>query len=677
MKKLFYIIAGGALLLTACNNHDKVAATGSYFDKTGMDSSVSPGDNFYDYVNGGWVKHATIPADQSRWGSFDSLRQENIKKLKTILEESAAKKDLKKGTLEQKAGDFYASGMDTAAIEKVGYAPLKPMLAKIEAVKNYQELITLLANSAKDGDGDLLALYVSSDQKNSSVNILNAYQTGTSLPEKGYYTRNDSVTANLRQQLVNHAAKYFVLTGEDSVQAAKDAADVLKLETKIAQSHSTPVELRDPVKNYHKMAVTEVQKLAPNIPWSAALAQMGFNKVDSINVSQPEYLKALSSLLASEPISVWKNKVRFDYIASNAEALSKSFRDEDFRYGQFFSGEKTQKERWKTMVSLSDQNLKDVLSQLYVQKYFTPEAKRRMDSLVNNLQTVFRARIGKLSWMSDTTKQQALTKLNTILKKIGYPTKWKDYGDVEISRDNYFANLKSLDRHAYKEQIAKLGQPVDRTEWDMTTPTVNAYYNPSYNEIVFPAGILQFPFFDVNADDAINYGAIGVVIGHEMTHGFDDEGRQFDEKGNLKDWWTPADGQAFMAKANGLIAQYSSYTVLDSLHVNGALTLGENIADLGGVTIAYDAFKLTKQGQDTVKIDGFTPDQRFFLGFAQVWRGTVRPELMRTLIATNPHSPYQYRVNGVLTNFTPFYTAFGVTEKSKMYKAPADRAIIW
>jgi len=675
MNKLFYVITGCALLLSACNTGPKVAPA-HYFDATGMDLTVSPADNFYNYANGGWVKTAQIPADQSRWGSFDSLRQENIKKLKTILEESSTKADLKKGSLEQKAGDFYASGMDTVAIEKVGYAPLKPMLVKIDQVKNYQELIALIAANTKDGDGDLINPYVSADQRNSSVYILNLSQAGTSLPEKGYYTRQDSVTKNLRLQLVQHAATYFMLTGEDTTKALKDADDVLSLETLIAESHSTPVELRDPVKNYNKISIEDLQKLAPNIQWKSTLTTMGYT-ADSIDVTQPAYFKALSALLASQPISVWKNKVRFDYIRDNAEALSKAFRDEDFRYGQNFSGEKVQKERWKTMVQESDQLLRDILSQLYVQKYFTPEAKNRMDSLVNNLQLVFKGRIGKLTWMSDATKEQALIKLNTIMKKIGYPTKWKDYSDVEISRDNYFANLKSFDRHYYKEQVAKLGKPVDRTEWDMTAPTVNAYYNPSYNEIVFPAGILQYPFFDVNADDAINYGAIGVVIGHEMTHGFDDEGRQYDEKGNLKDWWTPADGEAFMAKANGLIKEYNDFTVLDSLHVNGALTLGENIADLGGVTIAYDAFKLTKQGHDTTKIDGFTPDQRFFLGFAQVWRGTVRPELMRTMITTNPHSPYQYRVNGVLVNFAPFYSAFGVTEKNKMYKAPADRVVIW
>ena len=676
MKKIFLAITGSAMLLTACNNHPKVENTASYFDTKGMDSTVSAGDNFYSYANGKWVNTAQIPADLSSWGGFDSLRQGNINKLRTILDSLATKTDLKKGTLEQKAGDFYASGMDTVAIEKVGYTPLKARLAQIGAVQNYKDLISLLASGTKDGDGDLISMFVNSDARNSSMNILNLYQGGTSLPEKGYYTRNDSVTVNMRQQLVAHAARYFVLTGEDSAQAAKDAQDVLKIETELAQSHLAPAELRVPLNNYHKMAVADLQKSAPNIQWKETLSTMGF-ATDSLNVGQPKYVETLSKLLASEPISVWKNKVRFDYISRNADALSKAFRDEDFKYGQLFSGAKTQKERWKIMVSETDEDLKDVLGQLYVQKYFTADAKRRMDTLVNNLQNAFRVRIGKLTWMSDSTKQLALIKLNAIMKKIGFPDKWKSYDDVDINRSDYFSNLKSVTRHFFAEQMKKLNKPVDRGEWGMTPPTVNAYYEPANNEIVFPAGILQFPFFDANADDAINYGAIGVVIGHEMTHGFDDEGRQYDAVGNLKNWWTQADGEAFDAKAKNLINQYSSYTVLDSLHVKGDLTLGENIADLGGVTIAYDAFQLTKQAHDTTKIDGFTPNQRFFLGFAQVWRGKVRPERLRMLIATNPHSPYQFRVNGVLTNFEPFYQAFGVTEKSKMYKAPEDRVVIW
>jgi putative endopeptidase len=424
------------------------------------------------------------------------------------------------------------------------------------------------------------------------------------------------------------------------------------------------------------MSVGQLEKLSPNVSWSEAFSRMKI-KPDSVNVGQPNYFTALSQLLASQPIDVWKAKVKFDYINGNTAYLSKAFRDAAFDFNKIFSGQKVQKERWKTMVSNSDEGLKDLLSQLFVQKYFPPEAKKRMDELVNNLQSAFKKRIEKLDWMGDSTRQKALTKLNTIIKKIGYPDKWKNYDDVEISKDDFYGNNVSISKHNYREMIEKLGKPVDKTEWGMTPATVNAYYNPSFNEIVFPAGILQFPFFDMRADDAINYGGIGMVIGHEITHGFDDQGRQYDAEGNLKEWWTPSDAEKFNAKTNEVVKQYDTYTILDSMHINGKLTLGENLADLGGLAIAYDAFKMTDQAKSTEKIDGFTPDQRFFLGFAQVWRLINRDETMRVRVTTDPHSPEMFRVNGPLSNFEPFYAAFGIKESDKMYKKEADRAKVW
>ena len=672
MKKISILLAGGLLVMASCKNNTDTP----YFDKAGMDTTVPPGDNFFRYANGNWIKNTRIPDDQSGWGSFYTLYDGNLKKLRTILDEVSAKKDHVKGTAEQKVGDFYASGMDTAAIEKVGYEPLKPMLAKIDAIKDYKELLSLLADNAKEGDGDLVGFYVGADERNSVKNILVLYQTGTSLPEKDYYTKTDSITVNQRNKLVDHAAKYFSLVGMDEAIAKKSAQSVLALETEIAKSHITPVAQRDPIKNYNKMSVAELEKLAPNINWADNFSRMGI-KTDSINVSQPKYYQALSVLLASQPIDVWKQKVKFDYITSNASLLNKAFRDERFAFNKLFSGAKTQPERWKKMVSLSDNGLKDLLGQIFVEKYFPPEAKKRMDELVNNLQIAFKARISKLEWMSDTTKQKAQEKLAAFLKKIGYPSKWKSYDDVEISRDHFYANMRSMAKHDYKENISKVGKPVDKTEWGMTAPTVNAYYNPTFNEIVFPAGILQFPFFDMKADDAINYGGIGLVIGHEMTHGFDDQGRQYDAEGNLKDWWLPKDGELFKSKAKGVVNQYNSFIMLDSLHVNGELTLGENLADIGGLAIAWDAFKLTEQGKSDAKIDGFTPDQRFFLGFAQAWRIVNRPETVRTGITTDPHSPEEYRVLGPLSNFEPFYKTYNLTEKSKMFRQPADRARIW
>lgn len=673
MRILIPALAISALLVSCKNNQDQQT---SYFDKTGMDTTVRPGDDFFMYANGTWVKNTKIPDDQTGWGSFYTLYEENLKKQRTILEEAAGKTGLSKGSAEQQVGDFYASGMDTAAIEKKGYEPLKPFLAKIDAVKDYKELLTVMADDAKDNDIDLIGYYVGADERNSSKNILVLTQSGTSLPEKGYYTKTDSITVSQRKALVTHAAKYFALTGTDSATAARAGESILALETEIAKSHLSPVELRDPIKNYNKMSVADLEKLSPNIGWSSVLTKMGA-PLDSVNVAQPKYYQALSTLLASQPIQSWKNKVKFDYISSNASFLNKAFVDERFAFNKLFSGAKVQPERWKKIASLADGGLKDPFGELFAKKYFPPEAKQRMDELVNNLQTAFKARISKLDWMGDSTKQKAEEKLAAFLKKIGYPEKWKNYEDVDISRDNFFGNMKSIAKHNMHESMAKIGKPVDKTEWQMTVPEVNAYYNPTYNEIVFPAGILQFPFFDLHADDAINYGAIGVVIGHEMTHGFDDQGSQYDAAGNLKNWWTAKDNESFRAKTGAVAKQYDQYTVLDGLHVNGNLTLGENLADIGGMAIAYDAFKMTKQGQGDEKIDGFTPDQRFCLGYAQVWRIVNRPELLRTRITTDPHSPEHFRVNGPLSNFDPFYKAFNVTDKSKMYRKPEERAKIW
>jgi putative endopeptidase len=671
MKKVLPFLFAAAMI--GCKNNAEKSIT---FDVAGMDTSVHPGDDFFRYANGGWMKQTKIPDDQSGWGSFYTLYEENLKKMHEILEDLSKKKDHPKGSAEQKVGDFYASGMDTAAIEKAGYTPLQPMLAKIDAVKDYKELLQLLASSAKEGDGDLLGMYVGADERNSTKNILVLYQTGLSLPEKDYYTKTDSITVMQRSKLVQHIAAYFKLTGMDAAKADAAAASVLKLETAIAASHLTPVEQRDPVKNYNKMSVADLDKLAPNLSIAQSLSLMGI-QTDSINVSQPKYYQTLSKLLASESIDAWKAKVRYDYISSNASLLSKAFRDERFEFNKIFSGASKQPERWKRMVDMTDGSLRDLLGEVFVKKYFPPAAKQRMDELVSNLQKAFSKRINALDWMSDSTKQRAQEKLNAFIRKIGYPDKWKSFDDVEISRDNFYGNMRSVAKHDWKEMIGKIGKPVDKTEWGMTAPTVNAYYNPTFNEIVFPAGILQFPFFNMNADDAVNYGAIGLVIGHEMTHGFDDQGRQYDAQGNLKDWWTPKDADLFKVKASKVVDQYNKFVVLDSLHVNGELTLGENLADFGGLAIAWDAFQLTEQAKSTEKVDGFTPAQRFFLGYAQVWRLINRPETMRTRITTDPHSPEEARVNIPLSNFEPFYQAFGVTEKHKMFRPAADRARVW
>ncbi len=677
---LIVFVAVSICVAASCNTK-KDASTEivkkiSFFDTKGMDSSIKPGNDFFSYANGGWMKLTKIPDDQRGWGTFYELYQNNQKILKGILEEAAAQAD-KIGSIKQKVGDYYTSGMDTDAIEKIGMDPINPLLAKIDAVKDYRQLIELLAKLNADGQGhDLFGFNVTSDEKNSSKNLPVFSQSGLNLPEKDYYTKQDSTSKLVRKAMLDYAKKLFQFTGTDSATATKNAASILSLETEMAKSHKLPADLRDPQKNYNKRSIVDLQKTLPNINLSLFFSALKTNP-DSVNVSQPDYYSALNNLLATQPIESWKSKIKFGYIAANASLLSKKFRDASFDFNKIFSGQKVEESRWKKMVSMVDRGIGDLIGQLYVEKYYTEGAKKRMNELVENLQKAFAARILKNEWMSDTTKKLAIVKLNAFLKKVGYTTKWKKYDDVTINKDDFFGNVQGIRAHDLKEATAKIDKDVDRTEWAMTAPTVNAYYNPSNNEIVFPAGILQFPFFEVNADDAINYGGIGMVIGHEMTHGFDDQGSQYDEKGNLKNWWSKDDLSKFKEKTNSIVKQYDAYKMFGDMHVNGSLTQGENIADIGGLCIAYDAFKMTKQGKDTTKIDGFTPNQRFFLSYAQIWRVKDRDESMRTRLLTDPHSPEMFRVNGPLVHFDPFYAAFNLKEGDSMYIKPENRARIW
>lgn len=680
MKIKLIFAAAGTLLFAACQNKhhqdgDVVTTRSEFFDKAGMDTTVKPGDNFFLYANGKWIKNTEIPKTETGWGSFYTLYNDNLKNLNKILENASAA-NASKGSAEQKVGDFYASGMDTLTIEKLGIDPVKPLLAKIDGIKNDKDLVSFIAGGYKDGEGDLLGFSVDPDDKLSNKNALSFSQAGLTLPDRSYYLEQDEKAKKIRTEYTRYMTKIFSLAG-DSANAAKYADNILKLETAIAQSHSTPVQLRDPQKNYNKMTVADFQKQTPNIEWVPVLNKLGA-KTDTVIVRQPKYYQALSGLIKSQPIEIWKEKLKFDALSRSANSLTKKFRDAKF---DFFSktlyGQQAPTERWKAIVNATDRSLGELLGQLYAEKYFKPEAKGRMLTLVNNLQKVYAERIQKVDWMTPETKKKALEKLNAFIKKIGYPDKWKKYDDVEISKNTYYANLQSANKHGYKEMMDKLGKNVDKTEWGMTPPTVNAYYNPSFNEIVFPAGILQFPFFDFAADDAINYGAIGAVIGHEMTHGFDDQGRQYDAAGNLKEWWTKADADQFKTKAGKVEAFYNNFSLLDNQHVNGSLTLGENLADIGGLNIAYDAFKLTEQGKGDKKIDGFTPDQRFFLSFAQVWRIKDRDESMRVRLKTDPHSPEMFRVNGPVYNMEAFYKAFNIPATAKMYVAPANRLGVW
>ncbi|MEO8711337.1 MAG: M13 family metallopeptidase, partial [Parafilimonas sp.] len=485
----------------------------------------------------------------------------------------------------------------------------------------------------------------------------------------------DSASLAVIKAYQDYMKKLFMLTGDDSSKAAIETAQVYELEKQMAGSHKTNVELRDPQGNYHKMAVADLDKQMPVIGWKTLFDNLGF-KADSLNLQQPAYYTKLNELLKSIPADTWKPYLRSQTLQKWASALSSDFVNAQFNYSKTLSGQQQLKPRWERIYRSTDNHLGFDLGQIYVKEYFTQDAKKRMDDLVSNLQKAFEARIDKLDWMSDSTKKVAVDKLHAFIKKIGYPDKWREY-NVSIDKNKFYDNIISCSEDDYQYNLKKLGKPVDRTEWGMTPPTINAYYNPTFNEIVFPAGILQFPFFDVNADDAINYGGIGMVIGHEMTHGFDDQGSQYDKEGNLKNWWSHNDSLQFVARTKNIINQFNGYTMLDTMHINGSLTTGENSADLGGLNIAYDAFKMTKEGQDTTKIDGFTPDQRFFISFAQIWRSKAKPELERMLINEDPHSPPKYRVNGPLSNFEPWYKAFNVQPGDKMYKQDSAKVKIW
>lgn len=676
----YLLLAIPAIIIAGCkpktSSTDETPKRTVFFDKSGMDTTVKPGDNFFLYANGKWIKDTQIPPSETSWGLANMLYNDTQKHLRQLLEDAGVN-DNPQGSKEQKVADLYKSGMDTVTIQKLGYEPVKPLLAKIDAVTDYKDLVKLAAAGFKDGDGFLFGFYVAPDDRIANKNVTHFDQTGLTLDEKGYYLKTDSASVKIRDEYVKYIAKLFTLTGIDAKAAAAKADGILKLETEIAKSHLSPEELRDPVRNYNKFTAADFQKQVPDIDLAGAFNLMGI-KTDTVLVGQPGYYKALDGLLKSQPIMAWKDKAAFGALDGAATSLSRSFVKAHFDfYGKVLNGQKVQKERWKTMVDKVDGSLGELLGQLYVEKYFPADAKKRMLDLVDNLLNVYRDRIQKLDWMSAETKQRALDKLNAIKKKIGYPDKWKNYDDVVITKDAYYNNLQAIARHDYNESIKKINKPVDKTEWGMTPPTINAGYNPAFNDITFPAGILQWPFFDNDADDAINYGAIGLVIGHEITHGFDDQGRQYDKDGNLKDWWTKEDAAKFSARVKVVIDQYNKYTVLDTVHINGNLTQGENLADIGGLAIAYQAFKNTPEGKSDKKIDGLTPDQRFFLSCGQVWRAKRSDQLTRRLVNIDPHSPPIYRVNGPVSNMQQFYDAFGVKPGDKMYRDDKDRVKVW
>jgi putative endopeptidase len=666
------------LLFCTASVYAQQNVTKKFIDPANMDLSVKPGDNFYLYANGAWLKKTPIPASKTRWGSFDALAEESSLALKKILEEAAATKK-NKTPLEEKVGDFFASGMDSLAIEKLGFQPIKKHLDAISRLPNKEAVLKhinyLRSNSIAS---TLYRIGVGQDSKRVSDYIVSIGQGGTTLPDRDYYLKDDARSKAIRADYITYMVTLFKLIGNNDSTANAFANTVLELETKLAKAQMSRVDMRDPNKLYNKFGVDEFSTKTSNINWRNTLKELGYTTIqDSLLCSNPKFIVFVDSLLNVVPVDNWKTYLQWNVLKDAAGYLSSDFVNASFNFNKAISGQKAQTPRWQRMSNLVDGQLGELLGQLYVAKYFKPAAKKRMLELLDNMTMAFEERINQLAWMSPQTKVNALEKLKAFTKKIGYPDVWKKYDGVVINRNDFYGNIVRCNQWRYYDNITRLGKSVDKTEWGMTPPTVNAYYSPPKNEIVFPAGILQFPFFAADADDAINYGGIAAVIGHEMSHGFDDQGRNYDADGNLRDWWTKSDADEFKKRADEVVAQYDGYTVLDTLHVNGKLTLGENIADLGGLSIAYEAFKKTKQFKEGKKIDGFTPAQRFFLNWSQVWRSNTLPERAEQLIKTDNHSPGVYRSNGPLTNIDAFYEAFGVKEGDKMYKPKEKRTKIW
>ena len=641
----------------------------------GLDKSIQPGDNFFMYVNKKWYDATPIPATQAGVGSYMFMNFPQRLRLQGILE-NASKGQFPAGSIEQKVGDFYASGMDTITIDKRGYNPIKPTLTRIEAINTIPSLMKFVAEEIKVGNGSIMSFGVGPDDQNSSINIAHSYQTGIGLPDRDYYFKEDASTLAIQKAYKTYLSSLFQLTGSNATNSQKEAEVVYNIEQEIAASHKTRVERRDVKANYNMMAISDLEKSQPNIGWKAFLKNLGA-ETNSIDVGQPAYYEKLNALLKTVPLQNWKLYLKAKTIRNYSGDLSKAFVDANFNFNKVISGQAVQKKRGEMMASAVDNYLGEALGQLYVKKYFSEAAKKRMAVLVDNVQKAYAARIDKLDWMSAATKVQAKEKLFAITKKIGYPDQWKDYSTVKISRDAYFENMMNASAADFQLELAKLGKQVDKSEWFTTVSTVTAYNNPSANEIVFPAGILQAPYFDNKADDASNYGGIGMVIGHELTHTFDDQGAQYDKDGNVKDWWTKEDYTQFKSRIQQVINQYDQFTVLDHVPVNGAMTVGENTADIAGIAVAYDAFKMTKEGQSSTKIDGLTPDQRFFLSIAKIWKVKMKDEFLRLWIKTNPHSPPSWRVNGPLMNTTPFYNAFDVQKGDQMFLPEKDRITIW
>ena len=678
MKKRHYVAVAAlvASAMVGCSGTKEVKST-TGLNLANLDTTVSAGTDFYRYACGGWMKNNPLTDEYSRYGTFEVLIENNRKQLQDLIEGLAAKEN-PAGSLSQKIGDLYNMAMDSVTRDQQGVEPIKAELDKIAGLTDKSQIVPMMTELLNNGVGTYFSSFVYADPKNSEMNIFQLAQSGINLGEKEYYLDNDSVTLNIRENYKKYIVKLFVLAGFPEKEAEQKMADVMEIETAIAKDSYSAVQQRDPEANYHKMSYADLKKTFPGIDWDAYLKGLGVGEVSELNVSQIEPIKAVEKLMNTLPVSKHISYMQYNLIDAAAASLSDDFVAARFDfYGKILSGRQVNSPRWKRAVAAVEGTLGEAVGQMYVEKYFPAAAKERMVKLVKNLQDALAERIQAQEWMSDSTKVKALEKLKAFHVKVGYPDKWKDYSTLDIKKDSYWANLCRASKWALNDMYSRLGKPVDKDEWLMTPQTVNAYYNPSTNEICFPAGILQYPFFDMNADDAFNYGAIGVVIGHEMTHGFDDQGRQYDKNGNLTYWWAPEDAARFDERTKVMADFFGNIEVLPGLKCNGQLTLGENLADHGGLKVSFLAFQNAMKTAPLGVADGFTPEQRFFLAYATVWAGNIREEDIRMRTKSDPHALGEWRVNGALPHIQAWYDAFHITEKDPMYVAPEKRVNIW
>ena len=673
------IITGAfiALCITACIIPEKMK---SKIDVTNLDVEVRPGDDFYEYANGGWMKKNPLTAEYARYGQFDALAEKNREQLKELVLEQAALENPAPGSEAKKIGDLYNLAMDSVRRNSEGYAPIQPLLDKVAAVSDRSQLLPLSAELMRQGISTAFHVFFEADIMNSRENLLQIYQGGLSLPEKSYYIDEESVTVSIRDKFREHVVKMFMLCGFSEEQSKENMQAVMRIEKRIAEKSFDNVQQRDPAANYHKFTYDSLKTEYSTLPWDVFFDSLGIKDVCSVNVAQTEPLKEVAAIFEQEPLEDILAYMQWNVINSTAGELNDELSAQNFDfYGRTLSGAQEQRPRWKRALGVVNATLGEAVGKLYVAKYFPPAAKERMLALVGNLQKALAQRIDAQEWMSDSTKQFAHDKLNSFRVKIGYPDKWKNYDNLIIDpADSYAANCRRISEFMWDDMIArKHNKPVDVDEWYMTPQTVNAYYNPTTNEICFPAGILQYPFFDMDADDAFNYGAIGVVIGHEMTHGFDDQGRRFDKNGNFTDWWTEKDAESFNERTKVIINHFNDIYVLPDMKANGELTVGENIADHGGLTIAMQAFRNATENTEPLVLDGFTPEQRFYLAYANVWAGNIRDEEIRNRTKSDPHSLSRWRVNGTLPHIEDWYKAFGITADDKLYIPENKRLNIW